>query len=332
MITTYTQHAHILSILTCYENTYPWIFSNYIQLFINKDYKHNWGDFYFPIPYELRPSDTCRYLISQKIDREVILKKWDSVIDFIIENIDSNYYVHIMMNYFYVPVSDRYKNVHKSHDMFVYGYDLDRRIFYISDFFKDGVYSQEEISFSDFDLAFTKKNLTNNPDYLNGMVYLYKFNKEFEYDFSIEGIINSINNYLFNEIPEYWKLYNYHNQINIDFGMQIYSTLKNYVNNTSDNEGSLDIRPFYLLYEHKRIATLRMKYLHENQHLGKMNCGFIDNFSLIEAQAKITTNHAIKYNLTNNKHILERMNLLLTNLEKEESKCLNQFLDDYLNQ
>lgn len=52
MITTYTQHAHLLSILTHYECAHPWIFSNYIQLFINKDYKHHWGDFYFPLTYE----------------------------------------------------------------------------------------------------------------------------------------------------------------------------------------------------------------------------------------------------------------------------------------
>ena len=57
MITTYTQHAHLLSILTHYECAHPWIFSNYIQLFINKDYKHHWGYFYFPLTYELRPSD-----------------------------------------------------------------------------------------------------------------------------------------------------------------------------------------------------------------------------------------------------------------------------------
>lgn len=52
MITTYTQHAHLLSVLTHYECAHPWIFSNYIQLFINKDYKHHWGDFYFPLTYE----------------------------------------------------------------------------------------------------------------------------------------------------------------------------------------------------------------------------------------------------------------------------------------
>ena len=36
IITTYTQHAHLLSILTGCDLTYDWIFSNYIQLYINR--------------------------------------------------------------------------------------------------------------------------------------------------------------------------------------------------------------------------------------------------------------------------------------------------------
>lgn len=30
VITSYTKHAHILSIIGSYKQTYPWIFSNYI--------------------------------------------------------------------------------------------------------------------------------------------------------------------------------------------------------------------------------------------------------------------------------------------------------------
>lgn len=42
IITTYTHHVHLLSILGCYPQTYPWIYSNYIQVYINKDYlKHS---------------------------------------------------------------------------------------------------------------------------------------------------------------------------------------------------------------------------------------------------------------------------------------------------
>jgi len=48
VITSYTKHAHILSIIGSYKQTYPWIFSNYIQVYMNKYYKDNRADFYFP--------------------------------------------------------------------------------------------------------------------------------------------------------------------------------------------------------------------------------------------------------------------------------------------
>lgn len=142
MITTYTQHAHLLSILTYYEYTKGWIYSNYIQLYMNRDYKHNWGDFYFPFPYELRPSDTCKWILSQKIKRDTVIKK-GSVIDFIIDSINSDNYVHTMLNYYYVPVSVHYKKTHSHHDMLIYGYDLDKKIFHVADFFRYGKYTMK---------------------------------------------------------------------------------------------------------------------------------------------------------------------------------------------
>jgi len=44
VITSYTKHAHILSIIGSYKQTYPWIFSNYIQVYMNKYYKDNRAD------------------------------------------------------------------------------------------------------------------------------------------------------------------------------------------------------------------------------------------------------------------------------------------------
>lgn len=327
MITTYTQHAHLLSILTYHERAHPWIFNNYIQLYINKDYKHNWGDFYFPLTYELRPSDACKWITTQKIHRDTVTSKWDSVIHFIIENINSHHYVHTMVNYFNVPLSDRYNKLQLHHDIFVYGYDLNREILYVSDFFKNGVYSQEELSFADFSLAFSTNHLTTNHDYLREMVYLYKFNDQYQDHFSAETLLNSLRNYYDNKPPEYWEMFNYGgDRNNLDFGMQIYTTLKNYVRSTVDNESKLDIRPFHLLYDHKKIMTLRLKYLYDNRLLGQLTQEHIDRFISIEVMAKIMMNLVLKYNLTRNRSILESLQTKITNIEKEESIFLERWL------
>ncbi|PWV99289.1 hypothetical protein DFQ01_1155 [Paenibacillus cellulosilyticus] len=327
MITTYTQHAHLLSILTHYECAHSWIFNNYIQLYINKDYKHNWGDFYFPLTYELRPSDACKWITTQKIHRNTVTSKWGSVIDFIIENINSNHYVHTMVNYFYVPLSERYNRLHLHHDIFVYGYDLNRELLYVSDFFKKGVYSQAELSFADFDLAFSTDHLTTNHDYLREMVYLYKFNDTYQDNFSIDTMLNSIRCYFANKTPEYWEMFNYGgDRDNLDFGMQIYTTLINYVKDTSDNESKLDVRPFHLLYDHKRIMTLRLKYLYDNRLLSKLVQEHIDEFLSIEVKAKIMMNLVLKYNLTRDLSILEGLRTMIIKIENEEIKFLDHWL------
>jgi hypothetical protein len=326
MITTYSQHAHLLSILTYYECAHPWIFSNYIQLFINKDCRPNWGDFYFPASYDTRPSDTCKWLISQKIHRNTVAGKWDSAVHFVIECINSNHYVHTMLNYFYIPVSDRYQKLHLHHDIFVYGYDINKEILYVADFFRNGVYSFKEIAFSDFELAFSTYNLTANPDYLNEMVYLYKFNGEYryKYKFSFNAVMNSIKNYLSCKVHEYWDIYNFEDdRQNIHFGMEIYSTLKNYMRNVSKGEDRFGVRPFYLLYDHKRIMTLRLEYLYKQGYIEKFGHDNIVRFSKVENQAQNIINLVIKYDLTKKERLIDKVIKRLDDIEKEEFEILN---------
>lgn len=287
------------------------------------------GDFYFPLTYELRPSDGCKWISTQKIHRDTVTTKWDSVIHFIIENINANNYIHTMINYFYVPLSDRYQKLQLHHDIFVYGYDLDREILYVSDFFKNGVYSQAEISFADFDLAFNTNHLTTNHDYLREMVYLYTFNGQHQDNFSADTLVNSIRNYFTKKTPEYWEMFNYGgDRDKLDFGMQIYTTLINYVRETAEHKDMLDIRPFHLLYDHKKIMTLRFKYLYDHRHLNQLNQEHIDEFTAIELKAKIIVNVAMKYNLTRDTRISESLQTLITNIENEESIFLERWLNE----
>lgn len=329
MITTYTQHAHLLSILGIYDFTYSWIFSNYIQLYINKDYKHNWSDFYFPFPYELRSVDTCKWIKSQKLDRKITVK-WSSIIDFVIDCVNSNNYVHTMINYFYLPVSDRYNRKNLNHDILIYGYDLEEDILYVSDFFKNGVYNNEKISFSDFSLAYAKYDQAINNDYLNEMIYLYKLNKQYDYKFNIKNITNSIKDYLTCNIPEYWNNYNADNKEAIVFGMDIYSTLRNYINIViSKEESYFDIRPFYLLYDHKKMMYLRLKFMNKQGYFLKIDYNQnIVCINEIMVMAKTLVNLITKYNYSRKITLKDRMIELLSDIEKKEYYVLKQYILD----
>ena len=325
MITTYNQHAHLLSILMNYHFTKSWIYSNYIQLYINRDYKHNWGDFYFPFPYELKPSDTCKWIISQKIKREIAVSKWESITDFIIDNINSHNYIHIMVNYYYVPLSDRYKKQYSLHDMLIYGYDLNKKLFYVADFFMYGKYSYETISFLDFEQAFYTYNQTTNRDYLNGLIYLYSLNENCDYEFSIHNIKNALKAYLHNIMPEYWNKYNYKNSENIVFNREIYTTLKNYVTEKMCEQSEIDIRPFCLLMDHKKMMNLRIRYLCD-QGFYKYNNYNECQLNEIENKSKIVVNTLIKYNITRNTTYRDKIITLLNYIDEKEFDVLQQYL------
>lgn len=321
-ITTYTHHAHLLSILTNYKSAYPWIYSNYIQLYINKDYTYSWGDFYFPFPYELRPSDTCKWIISQKMHRKTIINMGKSIIDLVIEFINSDYYFNTILNCYFVPMSQCFKKINWLHDTLVYGYDLDKKILYISDFFKNGKYSNDVISFLDFEKAFVNYDQAETADYLNQIAYLYKFNEKCDYAFSFSNIKNSVKAYLFSETPEYWDKYNSDNRPNITFGMGIYTTLKNYINRIIPQEDeNIDIRPFYMLYDHKKMMILRIKFLIEQGYLNNsVEC--IADLTKIESLALEMVCFVIKIHIKNTVHSYDKIIDLLDKIENLEYKVL----------
>lgn len=322
LITTYTQHAHLLSILSNYENSYGWIYSNYIQLYMNKNFKHNWGDFYFPFPYELRPSDTCKWILSQKINRDYVDAKWESIFHFAIESINAGQYMHVMLNYYFVPFSERYLKMNLHHDILIYGYDMSRKTLYVSDFFKFGKYSSEELSHSDLIRAYNAYNVTNNPDYLNKMIYLYSFNEKCDYKFDINNIINSIKSYLHGTIPEYWDLYNMENKDNIVFGMQIYETMNNYVAaRISYNPAELDLRPFQLLSDHKSMMRLRFRYLSEKGYYMASD-SMINNLSEIEMQMKKLINIILKCKISKDKTFKDKILNEINSIAKKEYDTL----------
>ena len=328
VITSYTKHAHILSIIENYEQVYPWIFSNYIQLYINKDFKYDSNDFYFPYPYELGFADACKWIQDQKIDKSFIYSKWKSVIDFIIDCIDSNNYVHVMINYFYVPVSRTYNKNDFYHDILIYGYDSDEEILYFRDFFNSQKYSSAKVSFSDFSNAFSQGNISSKEDYLHGMVRLYKFNNDYNYKFNIKNITNSIKSYLSGSTPEYWEIYNVGDRENTVFGIEIYTTLKNYIiRQASEGEFNIDIRPFYLLYDHKKIMCLRLKYLDEQGYFNYCNNERnIIAATEIEVQAKRVVNSVIKYNISKNIDLVSRITNMIDDIRHKEYEILKQYI------
>ena len=99
--------------------------------------------------------EICPYLFANHIDRNVIVR--DGIVTTIINNISVNHYC-----YFYVEMScvEVYKKIHGPHDIFIYGFDLENKVFFAADFFR-GKYEQKAIPFSQIERGYME--VTEHP-------------------------------------------------------------------------------------------------------------------------------------------------------------------------
>lgn len=324
-LTTYTHHAHLLSVLGTHEPSEQWIYSNYINIYANKDLiKNGWADFYFPMPYEIRPQECCKWLTVQKIQREFSLKNFQSFLDFCKQTIDEKWYIHVMLDYYHIPGAKEFNEKHRIHDALIYGYDLVQEKIYANDFIITRKYDPFTVPIDCINLAFDDCSKATNQDFSKGSMYLYKIDENCGYEFSIEGIFKSLHTYLNADPLEYWTIYNCANKENIKFGHDIYKALIAYLEAKPE---SFEVAFFYLLYDHKRMMTQRWEFLSRQRQVDEI---YLPSLKKIEVKAEIMMNLVIKYSLSGKDKLLVETMEQLKRMEEEEYAVLSSILNSFM--
>lgn len=330
LMTTYTQHANLLAVLGTDNRTYEWILSNYIQLYINRDFLLNWGDFYFQYPYEIRSVESCKWITTQKYTRKAINELCGGIINFALYHLKQNSYLNIMIDQYYIPGYYSYNEEHAHHDIFIFDYNDSRQVFLASDFFDRTGYKTIEVKYSDFEKAFLSvmEDTPEDYDYFRGLNYVFSLKNECDYKFDVNNILNAVKEYINQTPPEYWTSYNYSNSKDIIFGSGIYTTLKNYIIRLQNENANIfiDYRPFYLIFDHKKLMLLRMRYLSENNYFTNKN-QIIEAFEKLVEQTKILYLTCVKFNIKYNKDAFSQINKMLDYIEKEEEKLLKAYFE-----
>lgn len=327
MITTYTTHAHVLGILGTDTKTLQWIFSNYIQVYINEELdKNRWGDFYFPMPYETRPSQLCKWLVTQVLSDEFVELINGGIINFILGSIDKNTYVNLMVNYKYI--SGSYANKQKIdmvHDLLIYGYDDSKNVFYCADFVyeKNDRYLMFECSFEDLNIAYNDyREKKRNSYFGKNVIYTYTLEEKIDYEYSPINIYNSIKVYLKSSVPEYWRMYNSCDEKRIVFGLNYYDALIKHLN--GGNYKFISIRLLYLMFDHKNLMIKRLEYMDEGS--GKFN-EYISEYEWLKSEMSKVVNLALKFNVTHVEKYIKSIVEKLDNIKEREERVLTKFLE-----
>lgn len=324
IITSYTHHAHLLAILSVQPKAKEWIFSNYIQLYINKNLVvNNWADFYFPLPYEIKPIDTCKWISSQKISEIYIDRHYNDIVDYIEESINDEYYIHMMINYKYIFNSRFYKkNKDRRHDVLIYGYDKEKGTIYCADFmFNSNKYTFVECTYDELRNSYNNDYVKHEMSYLEHNIMAYKLNETFAYGDVVDNIIYWLKRYADGECPEYWGGINSGNRGNIEWGINYYNALCQYLK--SIHEERLDIRFFHLLKDHKKMMFERMVFLNSCERVSEK---YISLFEDLYVRMKTVENLVIKYNITKNNNLIDEISNWLVQLRKTEIELLTDII------
>ena len=235
-VTTYNHHAFGTGIISSYESGMNWIYDNYIDLS------------YYPANGPLTFEFYMDYIYCQPVfDRENISDDMLSVMKYniteLIENaIRHGKYFICCVDEYYIPDREASGLYHFNHNLLIYGMDSSRKIWYTAGYNESGKFGTQELPYK------TVKAASPN------MINILTLRKDTRYKLHDTHIDNMINQY--NKVVPAERLGAFPEEGQLT-GMEAVDRLLDDICDMANEKEPVDMRPVNLLYEHRRLMTLR---------------------------------------------------------------------------
>lgn len=330
---TYSINTAINGILEAYGNDEVWLYNNYISLWIyaRRQRKEYMVDFKYD--RDINYYEQCPVLETVILD----VRKNQDVNDIIKNSIDNQEYIFLAVDMYFIDSwwKDIEKKKHSEHEMLIWGYDNEKKVFFTADFFKH-TYSIQEISYLDFRMAFdAHAGYIRERDNVNSVeIRTFKYLKNKRYALNVDRIRNMINDFVKsceNTIDDVSDLFIVHEDVL--YGFQCLNHIMEYFSESVCKNKWLDYRIIHLIYIFNQIMCDRIDYMIEHQYLS-------DNTDIRNIQNEfwdmahknvILRNLVIKYNIVKGqkygKIVIKKMKDLFGQLENSLKK-LNIYLEN----
>lgn len=330
-ITSWQWHATLFSILGEDENAKRWIYSNYIQLRCYNIPEYTSGDEI--LLCDMMPGSSamkeCPYLIFSLITKPQIESYCGDVVDFIVKTIDLGGYVYGAFDEARMisNVSVDYKF---SHELFIYGYNMEEEVFYVGDFtFKDK-YAYTTVTFDavkrGFDVLSAGEDHVFRDDY-KGTRGLYVIQKNVDskyYDIDRVLIKRTLEEYLTGaDTKEHFRMMRNRFDDTI-FGVNVYEALKARVDKQlHKEEPDFDIRALHIAYDHKVLMLDRLKYLMANEVI-PFNQQMLDDYAVVVEDMLTARNLLVRISVTDEIEAGDRIAGYLDDAKEKEIAILSR--------
>lgn len=185
---TYSINTAINGILEAYGNDEVWLYNNYISLWIyaKRERKEYMVDFKYD--RDVNYYEQCPMLETVILN----VRKNQNVNNIIKNSIDNKEYIFLAVDMYFIDSwwKDIEKKKHSEHEMLIWGYDNEKKVFFTADFFKH-TYSIQEISYLDFRMAFdAHAGYIRERDNVNSVeIRTFKYLKNKKYALNVDRIV-----------------------------------------------------------------------------------------------------------------------------------------------
>ncbi|MWC27647.1 hypothetical protein [Paenibacillus sp. MMS18-CY102] len=315
-VTSWTWHANLLSVITNYEETNDWLYSNYIQLVCE-------GGSYIDFFPRATAKQDCPWTYNQIIKRETIELLAKDICSFFIESINmDNYIFGVFEQSFFFKGCD----TPLPHELFIYGYDLEKRLFYVADFtFKDA-YSYETVTFEQLEAAYW--GIGEDRDYNfdgRGGIELLSFYSKTHYDFDVYFVAESIKEYIHStNTSDKYRMFK--NSTPGEYGLNVYTTLGTFL---EENPDFRDYKPLHILFDHKVLMLERIKFMGMHGFLSNSE-EIYEQYTAVFENIRNARNLFLKKLFKNSATINNRIIEILHIAQNKEKEVLQLLLDNLI--
>lgn len=321
-VTSWQWHANMFAILSNYPQSVPWTLSHYIQLHMTFDETASQIDFYRTPHVEFGTfPQLSPWLYQQLLRRETVRLIADDPIAFFCGCLDRGNYIYLVaeQSVFLEGIDDF------THDMFVYGYDMDEGLFDVADFTFKGKYSFEKITFAQLRAAY--EAIDDERDWLLGGlggVALFRF-RETEYDFNVALVRRSIEEFLACHSSFGSRREKKGAARPCVFGLDVYEALAEDARKAAAGYWEPDYKPFHVLYDHKTLMLRRIDYMGRHGWLERF-AELYDEYGAIRNLAFTARNLVVKTRLTGKRDNMRKAGALLGEIAERERAALEELL------
>ena len=276
--------------------------------YINISYKPSYDE----LDYDNDIYEYWNCLNCQKISKDVLERNCLAANDYIIRGLNAGYYVDIWLDAYYIPRKYDYQKTHKSHGLFIYGYDLNARQYYCTTYTDRLLYEKIIVPMDAVRDATSTNWFTT--------ILLLKNCPTVPVPYDIRLLYRRLKNYLQSTV--YDDPSSYHKKT-VDHFHQ-YSAVNAFAEHVSKT-GVIPNTALYCFAEHKKNMAWRVKYICEQEQIIDAELTDVADKMIKNAEWLITA--SVKYTVGRSPRLFNSICETMRNLNKDEWTIITTLLD-----